>query len=275
MADNSPGNIIAPQDKQPEPSHLEPAQEVSIPRDALQASVEPVAVQPPADSEPPHEPEPVTASQTIVTQAPEPPVASPEELSLQPEEPQPNQFVSTPSPADPASTENSTYVSQAEYLEDDQASEQVVRWTASEYVSHHKSSGWYIALAVVAITVAAAIFFITDGDLISTLVVIVVAIVFGMYAARKPRIQEYAITNEGVFIGPRAYPFADMKSFAVMDEGPFSSITFMPLRRFMPLISIYYDPADEDRIVDLLSRHLPVEHRRNDPVDRFMKKIRF
>lgn len=150
----------------------------------------------------------------------------------------------------------------------------VVSWTASEYINHHKSAGWYIKLAAAAAVLAAAVFLLT-GDKISTGVVVAVAVVFGWYASQQPRQLQYSLDGSALHIGSRAYPYTHFRSFAVVDEGAFSSIMFMPLKRFSPGVSLYYDPADEDRIVAALADQLPMEPRRNDLVDTLMRRIRF
>jgi hypothetical protein len=49
----------------------------------------------------------------------------------------------------------------------------------------------------------------------------------------------------------------------------------MPLKRFMPPLSLYMDPADEEKIVDVLADYLPVEQREQDPIDKLMRRLRF
>ena len=51
------------------------------------------------------------------------------------------------------------------------------------------------------------------------------------------------------------------RSFALIDEGPFASMAFLPLKRFGLLTTVYLDPDDEDRVVDLVAQHLPLEPR--------------
>lgn len=149
-----------------------------------------------------------------------------------------------------------------------------ITWTASEYVAHEKSAGWYGMLVLAAIALAAIIFLLTK-DKISTGVVLVAALALGFYAARKPRELQYTLNAQGLTISDKYFPFDAFRSFAVMDEGHFSSIVFVPLKRFGQLTTIYFDPADEERIVNLLSARLPIEARQHDVVDKFMKRIRF
>lgn len=149
-----------------------------------------------------------------------------------------------------------------------------ITWTASEFVAHHKSVGWYGVLALGAVILAAIIWLLTR-DLISAIVVIVAAVVFGFYGARQPRELQYSLSSRGLSIGPRHFALEQFRSFSIITEGAFSSIVFVPLKRFAPLVTIYYDPADEPKIVALLSDTLPHAERERDMIDRIMWRIRF
>ena len=71
------------------------------------------------------------------------------------------------------------------------------------------------------------------------------------------------------------YDYGQFRSFAVVPEGTFQSITLMPLKRFMPMLTVYYSPEDEQKITDLLANQLPLENRGRDTLDRFLHHIRF
>lgn len=154
------------------------------------------------------------------------------------------------------------------------AAEGSISWTASEFVAHEKSSGWYLGLTAIAAVVACFVFLITR-DIISTVVVLVGAAAFGILGSRKPRQQQYILDVGGLTIGQKRYDFGQFRSFSVVPEGAFSSIVFMPLKRFAQLTTIYYAPEDEDKIVDIISQSLPFEERPADAVDSLMKRVRF
>jgi hypothetical protein len=149
-----------------------------------------------------------------------------------------------------------------------------ITWTASEFVAHQKSAGWYGGLVAVAVVLTALIYLLTQS-LISVAVIIVCAIVFGFYAGHQPRQLEYKLDSTGLNIGGKRYEYQSFRSFSVVSEAAFSNIIFMPLQRFAPLISIYYAPEHEEQIIDLLSDRLPFEEYRHDMVDRLMNRIRF
>jgi hypothetical protein len=151
---------------------------------------------------------------------------------------------------------------------------QEVEWTASEFVAHNKGLEWYAALGVGAVVLAALIYVLTH-DTVSAIIIVFVALLLGIAATRKPRVLHYQVNDHGLGIGQKFYPYSEFKSFAVMEEGAFSSITFLPLKRFMPPISIYYAPEDEERIVQVLAFYLPMEMRTHDAIDRLIRRIRF
>lgn len=149
-----------------------------------------------------------------------------------------------------------------------------ISWTASEYVAHTKGVGWYLvsSIALVGITIAA---FLVTRDIITTTIIVVIALLVGVSSAQKPRVLPYHLSPQGLTISNKFYPYSQFKSFSIMDEGVFSSIMFLPMQRFMPSLSIYYDPEDEERIVAALSVYLPMEMRKHDLMDNLARRLRF
>ncbi|HUD05680.1 MAG TPA: hypothetical protein VMR18_02040 [Candidatus Saccharimonadales bacterium] len=148
-----------------------------------------------------------------------------------------------------------------------------VSWSASEFVEHKKSPSWYAVLVIVAIVLAAIVLVLTH-DKISTGVVILAAILFGIYAGRQPRTLKYQLDEGGLTIADKFYPYDILKSFAVIDEGQATGILLIPLKRFMPQIPIYCSRDEEEKIIGVLSSRLPMEEH-SDTIDNFMRRIRF
>lgn len=149
-----------------------------------------------------------------------------------------------------------------------------ISWTASEFIAHHKTPGWYLLAMVGAVMAAVIIWFITK-DVVSPLVIIVMGAIVATFAARQPRQLSYQLDPHGLTIGNRSFTFGDFRSFSVVPDGAFSSIVFAPLKRFGVLTTIYYDPQDEEHIVDILSQYLPHEVRQPDPLEQLMRRLRF
>lgn len=120
-----------------------------------------------------------------------------------------------------------------------------------------------------------AVIFLLTRDPISSLATFIIGLLLIVFASRKPRVLNYEISDQGIQIGQKLYPFATLKSFAVIDEGAIHSIDLLPLQRFMPAVSMYYEPADEATIVQTLGSFLPKEERSQPLIDQLMHKIRF
>lgn len=150
----------------------------------------------------------------------------------------------------------------------------LVNWSASEFIAHDKTAGWYGLLMVGGVIFAGLVYLLTK-DVISTSVVGVVIVVFGIFAARKPRELSYSVDNQGVHIGEKFYPYSGFRSFSIVQEEAIESIWFSPLKRFTPMLAIYFAPDDGPKIVDVLSDNLPLENRELDVVDRLMHRLRF
>ena len=182
-----------------------------------------------------------------------------------PSEPTPQPAADAPEPsgqAVPAETYGAHY------------SEPTVTWTASEYITHQKTLGWYALLALAAAALAAIAWLVTR-DVFATVTVLVGLLLLAVYASRKPREQSYRLDGAGITIGNRVYGYQEFRSFAIVPEGAFLSVEFTPLKRFAMYTTIYFDPRDADRIVDVLSQFLPMDEPHANLADSLMRRIHF
>lgn len=152
--------------------------------------------------------------------------------------------------------------------------DRTITWTASEYIAHHKTAKWYVMLSIGALLLALIVWILTKDE-ISAAVVIIGALFLGVYGSRPPRELQYQLNTDYLIIGQKQFDLADFRSFTIDDQQSFANINLMPLKRFATGLSIYYDPADEDEIIGILSAHLPLEEHQSDPIDRLMHRIRF
>lgn len=147
-------------------------------------------------------------------------------------------------------------------------------WTAAEFIAHEKSAGWY-GLLTLGTVIAATVVYLLTKDKLSTGTVVLAALALGAFAARKPKSQQYSVRPDGIQVGQKLYDFQDFKTFSVAEEGAVASVVFMPLKRFMPSLTIYLVPELEDQVVDFLSAYLPFEQHKTDAVDSLLRRIRF
>ncbi len=149
-----------------------------------------------------------------------------------------------------------------------------INWNASEFMHHEKSSIWYIYVVLAALALAAAIYFITK-EIFSAVVIVLIAIVFAIFGALKPKVLEYAIGPDGIQVGQKHFSFEEFRSFAVIAEGALPSIQLLPHKRFAVAITMYFEPKDADKIIEILGKYLPFEHQKRDLTDKLASKIHF
>jgi hypothetical protein len=147
-------------------------------------------------------------------------------------------------------------------------------WTSVEYIEHDRGAGWYAMLFVIAAAIAAATYFITK-DYFAVGVIVVAGIILAAYAGKKPDQVTYELTNKGINIGQKIYSYNMFRSFSVFHEGELSSVNFSPIKRLMPPLAAYFEPQNEQKIMDVIGDHLPYEEHKLDPVDRLTRRLRF
>jgi hypothetical protein len=149
-----------------------------------------------------------------------------------------------------------------------------VRWSASEFLHHQKNLAWYL-YAVIALLAAAALLYVFSRDIIGPAAIVILGGLLLVGAARKPRVVEYIVDNDGIVVGSRQYSYNDFQSFSIVHEDQIESITLLPSKRFSPVVSIYFSPEDGQKIFDILGTFLPFEQREKDQIDKFLHKIKF
>lgn len=149
-----------------------------------------------------------------------------------------------------------------------------ITWTASEYVTHHKTAEWYVLLSLAAALITVVTWLVTR-EIFPAAMVAISLVLLGIYAAHKPQELHYGIDAHGLTIGNQHHHFDEFRSFAIVPEGTFSCIELTPHKRFAMYTAIYYEPGDEDTIIKLLSTRLPMEDPKSNFADNLMRRIHF
>lgn len=150
-----------------------------------------------------------------------------------------------------------------------------ITWTGSEFIAVAKTPSWYLGLAGFIVLSCVVLYFISGGDLIPVISVSVIGILFAIIAGKQPRELQYNISDQGVSVGQRHYSFNEFKSFSLQHDGAIGYISFLPLHRLRPELTIYFAPDDEQRIFDTLAQLLPNEQRPETAIDKLVKRIHF
>ena len=151
---------------------------------------------------------------------------------------------------------------------------QPISWTGSEYVARQKSAGWFIILFAGLAVLCGGIYLLWN-DLIAPIAIFIAGLLFAVIANRAPRQRSFMIDSKGITVDSKFYSYSEFKSFTLLQDDAMGYIDLIPLKRFMPEISLYYAPNDEQQIFETLALHLPHEERDEHRVDKLMRKIKF
>lgn len=199
------------------------------------------------------------------------PVPMPQSATARPAAPQPSDAVNFFQPDDSDVPEPNP-VNPLDPQMSDNGNEVV--WTAAEFIEHDKSPAWFLAMVGISVAAIGIVYLITR-DPMNALLVAIAAVLFGVAAGRPPRHMQYAVNDHGISIGRKFFDYSNFRSFSVIDEGITRSIMLMPLKRFMPTLTLYYDLDDEQRIGDVLADHLPFAQHELQLTEKLMRRIRF
>lgn len=166
------------------------------------------------------------------------------------------------------------YDSQNDELAAEPTDSETLQWTASEYVAHQKTIGWYLVFGGGSVLLALVIYFATRS-LFSSFVVIIACVCIAVFGARQPRQIPYEIGYRGIKVADRVFPYSQFKSFSLVPEGAIYTIWLRSLKKFMPTVALYFAPEDAEKIIEALSHYLPHEDRQPDAIDRATQRFRF
>jgi hypothetical protein len=149
-----------------------------------------------------------------------------------------------------------------------------IAWSASEFTAHEKSTRWYSMLVL--FTTGIAFFLLLISRSIVTFgVVIVGGMTIGVYSRRKPRQIDYILNTNGIQVGTKQYLYDEFQLFILIPESSVHEVSLIPVKCFMPPLSLIYATEDEEKILNMLADYLPSEERRPDLIDSIMRKIHF
>ena len=159
------------------------------------------------------------------------------------------------------------------------ASEQKdLSWQADEYQDYQRSFGWYVGVAVVTVALTVGAFFLTDGDPLPAVAIVLMAVIFVGYALKPPGQQTYSVGGEGLKVGPKLYPFLRFQAFNVLKSDSQPRLHLVFNQRFIPPLTICLPPdsAQAKKVSRFLSEVVSYNPEcQPHPIDRLMHYLRF
>ena len=134
-----------------------------------------------------------------------------------------------------------------------------ITWEAPEHEHIEKGNDWFWALGIIAIAASAAA--IIFGNTLFGVVILLGASTMVVFAHRKPKMMDFAVTSRGIKIGNELFPYSTLESFYIDEDNPGGpQLLAKSERLFMPLIIVPLPEEYVDDIDDLISSKIPEEH---------------
>jgi hypothetical protein len=197
-------------------------------------------------------------------------------VTLEPDMPQP---VTTWHPTDSGTAVDASVVDESTNAVASPQSEALasesepIRWQATEYIHHEKDATWFILFAVVVVALMVISIFVIDSITFTVLIPVMAAALL-VYTRRPPRLIDYTLSQQGLYVNDHLYSFAEFKGFGVIHDKQEFSIMLIPTKRFRPGVSVYFPEEAGEAIVDMLGARLPMQELHLDMVDKLIHKLR-
>ncbi len=149
----------------------------------------------------------------------------------------------------------------------------MVSWEASEYIHRSKDALWTLGFIAVSLLSLGGAIWLQAWTFVA--LIVVMAIAMGVFAFRPPHVAKYNLSHQGLEINGKLYAFSEFRAFGVRPEEAFFIVLLIPVKRFMPAITVYFAEDDGEKIVDIFGAHLPMEEMQPDPIDSLMRHIHF
>ena len=139
-------------------------------------------------------------------------------------------------------------------------------WEAPSHTHHERTSGWYLAAAVVALLFVA--YAVWTANFLFAFIILLMAMLVVLAGNEEPHSVLCQIGDTGVVWGGRLYPYRDIDQFAVIYQPPMAKVLYIDFNSSIkPRLRIPLEDQDPNEIrvhlkqylsedLDLQSEHL-------------------
>ena len=146
-------------------------------------------------------------------------------------------------------------------------------WHAYEYLYREKSTDWYWAVSIIAISMAVTS--ILFNNVLFAVFIILAFATLMMYSNRKPRLLQVKLGDRGVEEGRTHYHYSSIESFWVEDRHGVAKLIMKSKRKTLPYIIIPIVDTSADDVRDHIGQYLPEEEHTEPLAKQIMEYLGF
>lgn len=151
-----------------------------------------------------------------------------------------------------------------------------ISWESDEFIYHPKSFFWYLQLVLGSLIISAIPWLISGrDDYISSIVILISLIALIIYAARKPKIKKYQLTNSTLRIDGQSFGLFEFSYYWIEEFDTHTQITLVGSKRTSMPVGFYIkDKQTVNKVLNLLQKSLPQTNPSQNPFDWLSRKLK-
>ena len=123
--------------------------------------------------------------------------------------------------------------------EENKQGQAVFQWQIPEYLIHQRTRYWY--LVAILLGVILIFYSIFTANFLFALIIILVTFIIFLRSYTAPRNLVFQITDSGIMVGGRYFPYEKIKSFYFIYDPPAVKKLFFDFKGIYPTVSIPLD----------------------------------
>lgn len=134
-----------------------------------------------------------------------------------------------------------------------------IAWEAYEHHHVEKKSDWFWIVGIIIASISVASILL--GNPLFGVMILIGGSVILILASRPPQIIQYAVTQRGLRLDDKLYPYTTLEAYFIDEEnqlGP--QLLIRSEKLFMPLLILPLPEEYVDEIEAIISPRLPEEH---------------
>lgn len=149
----------------------------------------------------------------------------------------------------------------------------IIEWNAPEHHHVEKTSDWYWAVGIVAVTAALVAFIF--GNIIFGILIVVGTCALMLHASKYPATVHCEINDRGIAVDETLYPFLSLDSFWINLDEPQPKITLKSRKSFMPYITIHIDEVNPEDIREILLDYIAETEHHESFAQKLLERLGF
>lgn len=150
-----------------------------------------------------------------------------------------------------------------------------ITWKDVEYIHSEKGADWYWALGLIA--VAGAVTSLSFHNILFAIFILIAAFVLAIFAAREPDEVTFSISQRGVRIDDKLYPFETLEAFGIeeLSSEHTPKLILKSKKILVPNIIISLEKVNENEVHDFLQQFLHQEELNEPLIHKIMEWLGF